>query len=149
MPIWALIEVLSTMEACFEKIGSSAWIRKYGPFTLIAIDLSKAASLHCSSGPNSATPALTKRMSRWPKASLIALGDCLLARRIAGIGLDHQCLVAKLGAGCLDALGAAAGDRDRAPSAMNWRAVSRPMPLVPPVIRAVLFCRRDIVSVSI
>ena len=36
MPIRALIEVLSTIEAGLPRIGNSAWIRKYGPFTLMS-----------------------------------------------------------------------------------------------------------------
>ena len=44
MPMWALIEVLSTIEAGLARISSSAWTRKKGPFRLTATERSKSAS---------------------------------------------------------------------------------------------------------
>jgi hypothetical protein len=44
MPICALIEALRTIEVGLANSGNSAWIRKNGPFRLIANERSKRAS---------------------------------------------------------------------------------------------------------
>jgi len=59
--------------------------------------------------------------------------------RIQHIGVEGERIWAKLSRGSVKRRLIASGDGDRAPSATNSRAVAKPMPLLPPVINAVLF----------
>jgi hypothetical protein len=72
MPIRALIEVLRMIDAGFPSTGSNAWIRKYGPFTLMSKVRFQPASSHVSTGASWAMPALTNRISSLPNVSLTA-----------------------------------------------------------------------------
>ena len=136
MPMWALIEVLRTIEAGSARSGSRAWIRKNGPFRLTATERSKPASSHRSSGRKSPTPALTNSTSRPPKARSTASAidrwpaTSPASARITVTSSPSSARVASMPAGLVPVTAT------RAPSARNCRAASRPMPLVPPVIRA-------------
>src|SRR4051812_23064320 len=144
MPMWALIDVFSTIDAGFAKSGSRAWTRKNGPLKLIASDRSTAASSHCSSGRRSATPALTTSTSSPPNAwrMVVARAACAATRPAS------EAITSAPGPSALPAASSVFGllpvIATRAPSVRNSCAVARPMPVVPPVMSARLPLRRFI-----
>ena len=135
MPMWASIEVLSTIETGLAENRQRRLDEEEGPFRLTAIERSKRASPHCSSGRKSPIPALTNRMSRPPKPSRTASATAFRAAtspasaRIASTS-PSSVRAASSVSRLLPVMAT------RAPSLRNWRAVSNPMPPVPPVIRA-------------
>src|SRR6267142_3139696 len=142
MPMWALIDVFSTIEAGFAKSGSSAWTRKNGPLKLIASERSTAASSHCSSGRRSATPALTTRMSSPPKAWPTVLTSAACAATWPASEATTSAPEPSVLPAASSVVGLLPVIATRAPSVRNSCAVARPIPVVPPVMSARLPLRR-------
>src|SRR5580765_7252836 len=142
MPMCALIDVFSTIEAGLAKSGSSAWTRKNGPLKLIASERSTAASSHCSIGRRSATPALTTRTSSPPKAWPIVLARAACAATCPASDATTSAPEPSVFPAASSVLGLLPVIATRAPSARNSCAVARPIPVVPPVMRARLPLRR-------
>ena len=143
MPICELIEVISTIDAGLLKTGKSAWIRKNGPLKLMLSERSKALSSHFSSGAISAIPALMKRISSRPNSLRIVSATCFWPDAFPA---SDAITSTRLSPSSLRAASRVCSSlpviATRAPSSRNCRAVSSPMPLVPPVIRAFLFFSR-------
>ena len=102
---------------------------------------SVSSSSMSSSSLTQETPALFTRMSTWPKASYTwATAARTLARSVTS--QEKLRYLPPLGASCFRASAALALSRQRmATSAPDWamaRAMPRPSPRLPPVMRAVL-----------
>ena len=131
------IDPLMTIAAPAGISGSAFCTVKSVPFTLIPKYLSKCASVTCSSGTNSPPPALAKRMSRRPFCCLMASkrrsrsARFATSLRIAVMLLPISFTAASSSAWRRPVM------KTYAPSATNRFAVARPMPLLPPVTRAI------------
>src|SRR5215813_11402836 len=99
------------------------------------MERSNAASSQLSTGCNLAIPALMNRMSIWPNAWLMVCANARCAAR----SVESDPTTCTSAPNCSRATSRVCGlapvTITRAPSLANWRAVSRPMPVVPPVIR--------------
>jgi len=89
-----------------------------------------------SMGLRSAMPALTKRMSRPLKAPADRGGNCLLTRDIACNRANHDDVIAQGSASGFNGCRVSAGDSDTRAFSEKLPRCFRPIPDVPPVMRA-------------
>ena len=103
---------------------------------------SNASTVEAPSGVPPAMPALANRMSYFPNFS----APSLIAASVAAMSVASATMASAFGPNSFAAASSVAWLRPvmttLAPSATNSFAVARPMPLLPPVINAVLFVSR-------
>ena len=134
MPMCALIEVFSTIEVGFARMGNNACTRKNGPFTLTANERSKPASSHFSTGPEIAYASIDEQYIKPAKLCAHLVSKPFLINDAAGVGLYHENIVAERGLAVSMVSGLVPVTATLSAFQQELRAVSRPMPLVPPVI---------------
>ena len=112
MPIWALIEVLSTIEAGLESTGNSAWIRKERAFDVDRDRAVESLLVERFDRPEIGSTGIDEQDVEMTEGGFDGLDDGFLPGNIAGIGLYEQSRVAEHGTGRLYGCRIGAGDRD-------------------------------------
>ncbi|KWA57720.1 hypothetical protein WT42_07565 [Burkholderia stagnalis] len=143
-----MIEPLITIDAPRFSSGTSDWIWKYAPFTLVSKTWSHSASSMSANGASFATPALTNTASSRAPAAAIALAS---SRAAATLPVSLRIASASPPSVRCAAASASASRPvmiTRAPSDANACAAARPMPLVPPVTSTVLPVKRSMMFSS-
>ena len=141
-PMRALTEPQRIIEDGLFSSGSSAWIKKNGPFRLMFIRRSQASSCQASSGACVTSPALRNTASRrGQRAARVSASAFCEVISPASVGIT-QALSPRMRSASARVSGLRPVTATRAPSAINACAVARPMPLVPPVINVYLSVKR-------
>src|SRR3954453_11060199 len=134
------------IEAPSFKCGSAAWTVKNTAVMLVPMTFSKVSSVALPSGVPPAMPALANTMSNVPNFS----APSLIAASVAAMSVASAVTAKAFCPNSFAAVSSVARLRPVimtfAPSATNSFAVASPMPLLPPVINAVLFASLTIAS---
>jgi len=134
--MWALVEPHTMTELGLASRDSTDWIRKKGPFRLMSMSRSQVPAVQSSSGRCVTSPALANSTSRRGQRSASCRASaCCEATSPASLRIS-QALSPSSRPACSRACALRPVMATVAPSARNWRAVSSPMPLLPPVIKA-------------
>ncbi len=142
------VVALSTIAEPGPSRGRAFCTRKYAPRMLMANVSSKSSSLDWSKGTNLPTPALMKMTSRRPNRSRTAA----TSRSASGTDAASLCTTSasRPSSSCavFNVLGSRPVMAILAPSALKARAVARPIPLLPPVMRTTFPSNWEVMSGS-
>ena len=110
--MWALIDVLSTIEAGLARIGSSAWIEEERAFQVDRDRAVETGFVPLLDRPEFRYSGVDEQDVQAAEALADGLGDRLLTGDVSGVGADRQHVAAEFLAGGFEGGGVGAGDRD-------------------------------------